>query len=430
MKILQIMPGYVESYYCENCLRDNNFVEALRMSGHDTYVVPLYIPVKMETTSANSTADVFFGGINVYLREKFSLFRLSPRWLNKLFDAPVLLKWAAGKESMTHANDLAQLTLSTLRGPDGNQKKELDRLIKFLTEQEKPDLICLSNALLLGFAGSLKESLGVPIICMLQDEDAFLDTFDDPYRSTIWQTLTENAHHVNLFVTTSHYYNRLMRQRLNLREDRVKTVYHGIFPDRYPKITQSPVAPTIGFLSQLRDEKGLDLLFDAFLILRKNPKLKNLRLRIAGDTMPDHDPVVQKIKKTLHEEDDPGCVEFITRFDPQARETFFKSLTLLSVPEKQGEAYGLYVLEALASGVPVVQPNNGVFPELLKLTSGGCLFEPNNLLALVDALEPILTDPDHARHLGGQGQQGVRNHFDIQNTVKNLVTVFEQVVDR
>ncbi|MCH9022864.1 MAG: glycosyltransferase family 4 protein, partial [Planctomycetes bacterium] len=420
MKILQIMPGYVENYYCENCLRDNDLVQALRLSGHDTFVVPLYIPVKMESTSANSVADVFFGGINVYLREKFSLYRFAPRWFDKLLDAPVLLRWAARKESMTHARDLAQITLSTLRGPDGNQKKELDRLIKFLTEQEKPDLICLSNALLLGFAEPLKESLGVPIICMLQDEDTFLDAFGDPVRTTIWQTLTENSRHVNLFITTSNYYNRLMRRRLNLNEDRVKTVYHGIFPDRYPKHTQAPSTPTIGFLSQLRDEKGLDLLFDAFVILRKNAKLKNLRLRIAGNTMPDHDPVVKKIKKALHDSGDPGCVEFITHFDPQARESFFKSLTLLSVPEKQGEAYGLYVLEALASGVPVVQPNNGVFPELLQLTGGGYLFNPNNVHALVEALEPILTDPDHAHRLGRQGQQGVQNHFDARDTVKNL----------
>jgi len=79
-------------------------------------------------------------------------------------------------------------------------------------------------------------------------------------------------------------------------------------------------------------------------------------------------------------------VEFLSDFDLKAKLAFLQTLSVLSVPEKHPVSCGLYVLEALAAGVPVVQPESGVFPELLKMTGGGVLCEPNNAEALAAAL--------------------------------------------
>ncbi len=99
---------------------------------------------------------------------------------------------------------------------------------------------------------------------------------------------------------------------------------------------------------------------------------------------------------------------------------FLSGLTVLSVPATYGEAFGLYVLEALAAGVPVVQPRHGAFPEILAATGGGILCEPNDPRALADAFESLLLDPTQARALGEQGQIAVRENHRRSHGARNL----------
>ncbi|MCX5671317.1 MAG: glycosyltransferase family 1 protein, partial [Planctomycetota bacterium] len=182
MRIIQITPGAGTNFYCENCLRDNALVLELRRQGHDALMVPLYLPLVTEGPDATAGVPIFFGGINVYLQQKLALFRRTPRWLDRLLDARGLLKWASGRAEMTKARDLGEATLSMLRGEDGRQVKELERLVAWLAVQDRPDVICLSNALLAGLVRRMKAALGVPVVSMLQDEDGFLDALPEPYR--------------------------------------------------------------------------------------------------------------------------------------------------------------------------------------------------------------------------------------------------------
>lgn len=103
---------------------------------------------------------------------------------------------------------------------------------------------------------------------------------------------------------------------------------------------------------------------------------------------------------------------------------------MLSVPEKQPVAYGLYVLEALASGVPVVEPASGVFPELLEITGGGLLFEPNNVEALTDAISSLLLDPAKAQKLSQQGRAAVTEKFNIEQTAVQMIRIYEQIAQK
>ena len=176
MKIIQITPGTGDSFYCDNCLRDAALVTAMRSISHDVVMVPMYLPVSSDSNQALDNTPIFFGGINVYLQQKSKLFQKTPRWLDRLFDSPKLLAWLARKSKMTNARDLAETAISMMRGEHGRQAKELNRLIEWLDSQDnRPDIICLSNILLAGLSESFKKKLGVPIVCLLQDEDAFLD---------------------------------------------------------------------------------------------------------------------------------------------------------------------------------------------------------------------------------------------------------------
>src|SRR4051812_12158337 len=141
MRFIQLTSG-TGSFYCGTCLRDNALVSELGRQGHDALMVPLYLPPALDEAPAPGEAPLFYGGINVYLQHKSALFRGTPRWLDRLLDAPGLLRAAGSRAGMTAPSDLADLTLSMLRGEDGNQVKELDRLVDWLRETGHPDVVC------------------------------------------------------------------------------------------------------------------------------------------------------------------------------------------------------------------------------------------------------------------------------------------------
>jgi glycosyltransferase involved in cell wall biosynthesis len=431
MRVVHITPGTGDSFYCENCIRDAALVTAMRSLGHDVLIIPMYLPMQGDKNEPVGNAPIFFGGINVYLQQKSAFFRKTPRWLDRIFDSPKLLGWLARKSKMTSASDLAETTISMLRGEDGRQVKELNRLIEWLDSQDnKPDIVCLSNILLTGLAKSIKAMLGVPIVCLLQDEDDFLDGLKPPYKKQAWQMIAELSRDVDAFIAVSKYFASVMQQRLRLSADRVHVVYSGISLDGYESLQVEPKIPTIGYLSRMCPDRGLDTLVDAFVILKNNENLKKARLRIAGGKAGNDETFINRIRQKLTSCGFIDDVQFLPAFDRDTKLAFFQSLSLLSVPEKRPIAYGLYVLEALAAGVPVVEPKSGAFPELLDITGGGVLFEPNSAAALAEAMQPLLLDPDYARKLGKQGKKQVLRKLNVEQTAKDLMRIYQVTVQQ
>src|SRR5207249_3089859 len=234
MNIVQITPG-AGGMYCGNCFRDNALVAALRQQGHEVLMVPLYLPMTLDEEDQSAGTPIFFSGINVYLEQKSSFFRHAPDWLHRLLESPALLKWAAGKAARTRAEELGDLTISMLRGEEGNQARELDELIGWLKQKPHPDVICLSNALLAGLVRKLKQELRSPVVCMLQGEDYFLDSLPQAQRDEAWKTLAARAAEADLFLAPSRYFGDLMCRRLNLPADRVRVVFNGINLEGYDK---------------------------------------------------------------------------------------------------------------------------------------------------------------------------------------------------
>lgn len=428
MRIIQITPSAGDSFYCENCLRDATLVQTLIALGHDVLMIPLYLPLSIKHDKPGAVSPIFFGGLNVYLQQKLSLFRKTPRWLDKWFDSPGLLKWVGRMAGMTSAKDLGETTISMLQGEEGQQIKELNRLVDWLeTQDDKPDIICLSNVLLLGLARQIKQRLGVPVVCLLQDEDGFLDGLPSPYAEQAWQIIIERAGDVNAFIAVSQYYANVMRQRLKIEPDRVKVAYTGLALDGYGSCQARPDVPTIGYLSQMCPDKGLDTLVEAFIKLKKNEELSNIKLRVTGGSSAGDKAFLNQIRQKLSSHDLLDDVEFLDQFDLKAKLDFLQTISVLSVPERNPVACGLYVLEALAAGIPVVQPAHGVFPELLEITGGGLLYEPNNADALAAALEPLLLKMEHVQQLGEQGRKAVHEKFNIEQTARDLMRIYEEV---
>ncbi len=429
MKIAHLTPSSGDSFYCENCQRDIALVTAMQKLEHEIILLPMYLPINTEEKLNVRSSPIFFGGINVYLQQKLSIFRKTPRWLDKIFDNPGLLRWAGRKAGMTSAKDLAETTMSMLRGNHGRQVKELNRLVEWLSlDENRPDIVTLSNVLLIGLAKPIKEKLGVPVLCLLQDEDGFIDGLGHPYAQQSWDIITELAREIDLFISVSKYYSDVMQEKLSLEREVLEVVRLGIAMEEYAHRDKLPQVPTIGYLSRMCPDRGMDTLIEAFIILKKNYKLKNTRLRISGGARTDDIPFINSMKQRLSSAGFINDVEFLPDFNKKAKLEFLHSLSVMSVPEKQPVAYGLYVLEALASGVPVVEPAIGVFPELIEMTKGGVLYKENNAPSLAKAMEPLLLDPAYAQKLGRQGRESVIKFLDVEINAREMVKIYERIV--
>ena len=429
MKIIQITPGSGDNFYCENCLRDLEMVKTLRSQGHDVLLVPLYLPLQIKKDEGVANAPIFFGGVNVYLQQKLAFFQKTPRWLDKWFDSKRLLKWVAPKAGMTSAKDLGETTLSMLRGEHGRQLKELNRLLDWLAlEENRPDVVCLSNVLLAGLAAPIKARLNVPVVCWLQDEECFVDGLTQPYASDVWELLRKISQEViDGFVSVSEYYRQRMIPRLGVAADKVTVIGLGINVDQYSPPSNPPETPTIGFLSRLCRVRGLDTLVAAFIQLKQRDEFSSLRLHICGGHNAADEPFIASLKSHLEEAGHLSSVTFDEDFTFEARHRFLENISVMCVPETEHAAHALYVLEALVMGVPVVEPRMGALPELIDATGGGCLYEGHSADAVAQALMPLLKDANKAQALGAKGRAGVLEHFDIKDVAKAIVTYYEAV---
>jgi glycosyltransferase involved in cell wall biosynthesis len=412
--------------YCGNCLRDNALVRELRGLGHETLMVPLYLPMTLDEADESAGTPTFFGGISVYLEQHSALFRRAPGWFHKMLRSPALLKWAAGRTAKTRPEEVADLTVSMLRGEEGNQVRELEELVDWLSSQGRPDAICLSNVLLIGMARRLQAALKAPVFCTLQGEDAFLDALPAANRDRCYGLITERARELAGFVAPSRYFGDLMSRRLALEPSRVHVVHNGIDLDGYSGSADAKPGgpPAIGAFARMCPEKGLDVVVEAYRILRQRNRVSNVRLRIGGSCGPADEAFVAKQKTRLRETGLLSEVDFCPNLSRAEKIRFLQSLTVFSVPARSGEAFGLYVIEAWAAGVPVVQPRTAAFPELVESTGAGLLFAPENPQDLAEKWEELLLDREQAKEMGKRGRHAAENTFNNRAMAEAMLKVF------
>ncbi len=432
MKIIHVLPSSGDQFYCENCVRDNALLRALVAEKADVVALPLYLPQSLVQAPGAEDSPIFFGGINSWLQQKSAIFRHTPRWIDRLLDSRLLLNLAAKRAGSARATDLGDMTLSMLQGRSGHQKKELDRMLAWLDGIGKPDVVHVSNTLLLGLGHEIKERLGVPIVCSLQDEDTWLDAMHPEDAERCWSAIAERAGSVDAFLAVSRYYGDQMRERIGFDQDRLHVVPVGIDPDEFETSPLPYDPPVLGFLSRMGEEQGLGVLVDAFLLLRQRPGLERLRLSVAGGSTADDRKFLKRVRKKLAAAGALEDARFEDGMLPETRRRFLKELTVLSVPTPKGTAFGTYVLEAAAAGVPVVQPRIGSYPELVGATAGGCLYDPKHpgdAETLADTLGRLLEDRDRLRDLGRGGRASVEGDLHSRMMARAVLDLYGSFVD-
>jgi glycosyltransferase involved in cell wall biosynthesis len=430
MKVAYITAG-AAGMYCGSCLHDNTLARAMIRKGHDVALIPLYTPIRTDEEDV-SIDRVFYGAINVYLEQKSALFRHTPWLVDRMLNGRGLLNWAARRgAASSQAKELGELTLSVLQGEEGKQRKELDRLVEWLRDSYRPDIVHLSNSMMSGLARRIHLELGVPVVSSVQGEDLFLEQLVEPHLDRVMEQLRKRAGDVAGFIATSRYYADYMREFLHVGADRMHQVNLGVSLDGYDgREDEDGERPfVVGYLARICPEKGLHLLVEGFKRLLDATGRERVRLEIAGYLGEGDRDYFDGIMKQVAAWGIDDSVRHRGEIDRAGKIGFLQSLDVLSVPTTYREPKGLFVLESLAAGVPVVQPGHGAFPELLEATGGGLLFEPGSADALAAALREILENPERRRELGRRGREAVRKGYDDGTMAENTAEVYRRYVD-
>jgi glycosyltransferase involved in cell wall biosynthesis len=169
------------------------------------------------------------------------------------------------------------------------------------------------------------------------------------------------------------------------------------------------------------------MLVVAFILLKQKPGFDDVKLRAMGGMVGDDESKAEKLLGRLAKAGWRDDVQVSPEVERESRLDFLKTLTVMSVPMPEGPAFGLFLLEAMAAGVPVVQPAIGAFPEIVEVTGGGVLYMPNTAEALAEAWAELLSDPDRVRELGRTGQGAVRERFGIGRMAADMAGIYERV---
>ena len=426
MRIFALTAGAARMY-CGSCIRDNALAAELKKQGHDVLLLPLYTPTLTDETNV-SDARIFLGGISVYLEQHSRLFRHTPWIVDRLWDSRWALQLASRHSIPVDPHLLGEMTVSMLRGEQGFQRKEIRKLSTWLRSEPPPGIVTLPNSLLIGLARPIRQATNRPVCCTLQGEDLFLSQIPEPYRGTALDLIRANVEHVDGFAAVSEYYADFMGRHLGIPDRKMHVVPLGINLEGHdPGPHARTDVFTVGFFARVAPEKGLHTLVESYLQMRREIRAGGSTLEVAGYLAPEHRGYLRDIERRMK---DAGLErEFNYRgvLDREHKIAFLRNLDVLSVPSTYDEPKGIFLLEAMANGVPVVQPRRGAFPEILERTGGGILVEPDNPGSLAEGLLSLWKDPARRAELGSRGARGVRAYYNVSRMAETAREVYGKI---
>jgi glycosyltransferase involved in cell wall biosynthesis len=435
MKILYLTAG-AANMYCGSCLRDNALATELIAQGHDVLLLPVYTPTLTDEPNVSRPGKVLFGGISVYLQQHASVFRRTPWLIDKLWDSTGALKLAARRSIAVNPKMLGELTVSMLSGEDGRQRKEFDKMKHWLREQETPDVVTLPNSLLIGMAQPIKQALNRPVVCTLQGEDLFLDGLPDGYRQRSLELIRSNVEHVDSFVAVSEFYAEFMSEHLRIPASKMRVVPLGINLEDYGEPDETAGAAmrrtgedmfTVGYFARVAPEKGLHVLCEAYRRLRERADVRHARLEVAGYLAPEHATYLRDIEGRMKDWELGAEFNYRGALGRAEKLAFLRELNVFSMPATYDEPKGISLLEAMACGVPVVQPRRGACTEIVERTGGGLLVAPDDPDALAAGLYELWKTPARAAELGHSGRRGVLRDYSVARMAERALEVYELV---
>jgi len=386
MKILLIIPGSGDKFYCSNCFRDNLLAQTLRSVGQEVVIMPLYLPLTDKSFQTDS--PLFFPATSFYVSHRYFGESTMPAVFERILNSSSMLRLASSFSGTTSAKGMEQMTLSMIQGNDRHFAGQIDKLIHWITHHERPDFVHLSSSMLIGIAKAIKNSVNIPVVCSLQDEEMWIDQLDNSYAKEAWESIGQNSKYIDRFIASSEYYRSAALAKIpEIKE--IDLVYPGVNIEKY-KSMDYPKEPTIGYFYRMSYENGLDILAQSFVKLKSENTIPGLKLKIGGGYTRENKKFVNHIRNILQ----PVIHDVIwsNRYSLDEHSSFYKSISIICAPLRFNEAVGLYLCEAFAAGRPAVAPDTGSFSEIAG--NAGVLYSPNDSEQLAKALRKILVDSD------------------------------------
>ena len=428
MKIVYLITGSGGSFYCGNCYRDMIYLRAIRkVKGISASAIPLYLPPDETNIESGLDKNVFFGAISMYLREKVPFLRKMPSFLDKLFDSAPMLRMAARRAGTTRTEGLEEMTLNMIKGEDAFPEQELQRLVNYLTSDGLPDIIHLSNALIIGLARQIKKKLDVKIVCSLLNEDDWINEMAEPYQTKAWKLISREATNVDAFLTPSVYYKDFFLSKTGISGHNFHVIPLGFDPGELTKIEKKDNYPSVGYYCRINSQNGFDKLVDAFIQLKSSNNLPGLTLHVSGGYTGDDKPFISEQIRKIKASGFKSFISIYPEFQGNSKLEFFSNIDVMSVPVRKHDGYGLYILEANAAGVPVVQPATGAFPEIIRRTIGGIAYSPDSVAELSAGLLELLKDNEKRSSLGKQGKENVLKELSLEKMSEGLSRVYNSL---
>ncbi len=391
--------------------------------------IPLYLPPDRTSVDNSFDRNLFFGAISMYLREKVRLLRNMPSFFDKFLDSSLFLKLAAKQAGTTSTEGYEELTISMIEGDNAFRKTEVDRLVKYLMKEGKPDIIHLSNALILGIARQLRKRIKVKIVCSLLNEDDWIDDMAEPYRSRAWEMIAREAVYVDTFITPSNYYKNLFISKTGLKGDNLIVVPLGFDPEQFTITKNDLHYPSVGYFSRVNHHNGFDKLVDAFIDIKTKGLIPDLTLKVCGGYTGADKPFISKQIRKIREHHLEKSIKIYPEFQGTKKIEFFQDVDIISVPVRKYDGYGLYILEANSAGVPVVQPATGAFPEIIEKTGGGIVYMPDTVEELSSNICKLLKDRELLSRLGNRGREGVKQELSLDKMSEGLSEVYNKTMN-
>ena len=221
---------------------------------------------------------------------------------------------------------------------------------------------------------------------------------------------------------------RELRELFAVPETGVTVVPLGINLEGHaPRPVRESPPFTIGYFGRIAPEKGLYVLCEAYKRLRGRPGFTNARLEVAGYLGAENRGYLQELERQMEGWGLGREFRYRGVLSRNEKIRFLQGLDVLSVPSSYADPKGTYLLEAMANGVPVVQPRRGAFPEIIEKTGGGILVEPELPDGLADGIYSIWKDPELAARLSVSGAAGVREHYSAARMAARALEVYEDV---
>lgn len=233
------------------------------------------------------------------------------------------------------------------------------------------------------------------------------------------------ARRTDRYIAVSNALARQLKEHMAIGSDKIVTVYNGLSPLK-PQLARTAArrqlelperAVVIGTVARLIREKGVDDLLQAFRFLRH--KGIDAWLVIMGDG-----PQRSELQQSASDLSDR--IRWTGKVERAAR--FLKGFDIY-VQSSHNEAFGLAVLEAMWSGIPVIATKTGGLPELVgEEEKHGALVPVRHPEQLSQRLHELLQDREAGHRLAKAGQRRVRQLFSLDRMIADTLAVYQDIL--